>query len=86
MSGDTQEPGEKLWEVREISDKWPHHQIGHSRYIHATSRKDAKEQFISAGYKQFEYTRLTAMPEREISWEEGWAGVHAALAEQEASV
>lgn len=62
MSGDIQEPGEKLWEVREVSGTsrdWRQH--GHTRCIEATSRKEAKNLFIKAGYKQFKSTRLTAI-------------------------
>lgn len=62
MSGDTQQPGEKLWEVREVSGEgWKWCQHGHTRYIYAASRKDAKNHFIKAGYKQFKSTRLTAV-------------------------
>ncbi len=62
MSGDTQQPGEKLWEVREVTGQgWDYRVHGYHRFFYATSRKDAKEQFIRAGYKQFKSTRLTAV-------------------------
>jgi hypothetical protein len=67
MSGDTQQSGEKLWEVREISGQgWGWRMHGQVRFIYATSRKDAKNQFIHAGYKQFKSTRLTARVEGEV--------------------
>jgi hypothetical protein len=66
MSGDIQQPGEKLWEVREVSGQgWDWRQHGHTRSIFATSRRDAKNQFIKAGYKQFKNTRLTAVAVKE---------------------
>ncbi len=63
MSGDTQAPGEKIWAVREVSGKsgWSYCVHGHVRYFYATSRKDAKEQFIKGGYKLLISTRLTAV-------------------------
>ena len=62
MSGDTQAPGEKLWGVREASGYGLDYRVhGPERYIYAKSRKDAKNQFIKAGYKQFKSSRLTAV-------------------------
>lgn len=62
VSGDTRFPGEKLWEVREVTGYgWYYRQHGHTRAIFATSRKTAKDLFIKAGYKQFKNTRLTAV-------------------------
>lgn len=52
----------KLWEVREITGygwNWRIH--GPVRFIYATSRNDAKNHFIKAGYKQFKSTYLTAV-------------------------
>jgi len=63
MSGDTQAPGEKIWAVREVSDKsgWSYCEHGHVRYFYARSRKDAKERFTKGAYKPFKSTRVTAM-------------------------
>ena len=65
MSGDTQAPGEKIWAVREVSGKsgWSYCVHGHVRFFYARTRKDAKEQFIKGGYKQFESTHVTAVSE-----------------------
>ena len=67
MSGDIQGPGEKLWYVSEVNGKkgYAARQYGHTRAIYATSRKDAKEQFIKAGYKQVSNSVLTAASEGE---------------------
>lgn len=63
MTGDTQQPGEKLWEVREVTGYgYNYRQHGHSRFIYAVSRRDAKILFVREGYKQFESSRLTATP------------------------
>ncbi len=64
MSGDIQQLGEKLWEVRELTlgyGGWNRRQHGPTRFIYASYRRDAKNLFIKAGYKQFKNTRLTAV-------------------------
>lgn len=66
MSGDTQQPGEKIWAVREVTGHgWSYCVHGHVRFFYALSRKHAKEQFIKAGCKQFESSRVTAVSEGE---------------------
>jgi hypothetical protein len=67
MSGDTPSPGERLWYVRETNGEkgYNSRQYGHERAFYAKSRKDAKEQFIAAGYKQFESSQLAASAESE---------------------
>ncbi len=48
--------------MREVSGQgWDYRVHGHTRFMHGTSRKHAKDQFIKAGYKQFKSTRLTAV-------------------------
>ncbi len=68
MSGDNQQQGEKLWEVRELTlgySSGNRFQHGHTRFIYASSRRDAKKLFKQAGYKQFKNTRLTAVVVKE---------------------
>ncbi len=68
MSGDNQQQGEKLWEVRELTlgySSWNRRQHGPTRLIYASYRRDAKNLFIQAGFKQFKNTRLTAVAVKE---------------------
>jgi hypothetical protein len=60
VSGDTQAPGEKLWYASEYGYRW--RQIGPTRTLYARDREHAEQQFIAAGYKQLQRSRLDVKP------------------------